>query len=155
MEEKEAREIIAGPKFYPRDLEFSERTNHRGIFIATALLEERDGTTIPGMLINIEYKTAIVIDRCDYEIGLFLRNRRTGHLMRVYQLNVCPNDKRSHRERGRNFYGPHEHIGTSVYEVRDPRVYCGNLGGAFEFFCERINLQFTGLLKENHELRMD
>lgn len=155
MEEEKALKIIAEPKFYSKDLEFSERTNHKGIFIATAQPEERDGTIIPGLSINIEYKGAIVVDRCDYEIGLFFLDFKVKHTKRVYQLHVCPEDKRSHRTMEKDFFGPHEHVGRNVYEVRDPRVYCGNIEGAFKFFCERINLNFTGQLKVNNELRMD
>lgn len=145
MDENKARAIISIPKFCSDLLDFVPRSNHKGSYIATASLEDEDGATIPGLTINIEYRVAIVVDRCNYEIGLFQLEQ--GHRKRVYQLHVSPIDKRSHREKNRDLYGPHEHIGKLVNEVRSPQVQCGNLQAAFEYFCAQIKLNFTGQLR--------
>lgn len=85
-----------------------------------------------------------MVARCLYELGVFVLD--AGVRRRAYQLNVCPTDKRSHNGPTAPLYGPHEHIGSTVLSVADPRAACGNFGGAFALYCARINLTFTGKL---------
>jgi hypothetical protein len=139
-----AEALMALPKICGADLSWSERGNHAGHLVATAALEDETGATIPGLTLQLEIKKPILVDRCLYELGVFILD--AGVRRRAYQLNVCPPDKRSHNGPTVPLYGPHEHIGTTVLPVADPQAACGNFEGAFALYCARINLTFTGKL---------
>jgi hypothetical protein len=137
-----AREILKTPKFCDQDLTWAERNNHVGILLATIGVDDETGTTIPGLTLQLEVKRPIVVERCLYEFGLFLLEG--GCRRRVYQLNVCPLDKRSHNSPAEVIVGPHEHIGDLVLAIRHEGVCCGEIATAFKFYCQRINLSFNG-----------
>lgn len=136
--------VLAYPKFCNALLAWEERVNHTGHLLATAVLDDDTGAVMPGLTLQLEVKRPVVADRCLYELGLFLLEN--GVRRRVYQLNVCPPDKRSHNGVSGSLYGPHEHVGDTVTAVADPAVRCGALGVAFETYCSRVNLMFTGVL---------
>lgn len=139
----QARQVMAEPKFCDARLHWEVRSNQANRLIATAQPEDDTGAIMPGLTIQLEVKRAIVADRCLYELGLFMLEG--GVRRRTYQLNVCPPDKRSHNDQQTgSIYGPHEHIGNSVTPVTDPAIRCGSLDVAFQHFCTRINLTFSG-----------
>jgi hypothetical protein len=140
--EESAREILKTRKFCNYDLTWAERNNHVGILLATVGLDDETGTTIPGLTLQLEVKRPIVVERCLYEFGLFLLEG--GCRRRVYQLNVCPFDKRSHNGPAEIILGPHEHVGDLVMAIRQEGVSCGEIDTAFKFYCQRINLSFNG-----------
>lgn len=139
-----ALQILAQPKFCAASLLWADRNNHVGLLIATAQPEDDTGAIIPGLTLQLEVKRPIIVDRCQYELGVFLLEQ--GVRRRVYQLNVTPHDKRSHNGLSGAICGPHEHVGDSVEVVADPNIQCGQLEVAFLSFCRRINLTFTGQL---------
>ena len=134
--------IMAQPKFSEARLVSDERANHANHLLAAGGLEDDTGALIPGLTLQLEIKRPVVVDRCLYELGLFLLEG--GVRRRVYQLNVCPPDKRSHQGPAGIIRGPHEHVGDAASAVQDPAVRCGSLGVAFDFFCRRVNLTFNG-----------
>lgn len=136
--------VLSTPKFCDAALVWEERVNHSGHLLALGTLEDATGALLPGLTLQLEVKRPIVADRCLYELGLFLLEN--GVRRRVYQLNVCPPDKRSHNGVAGPLHGPHEHVGHEAAAVADPAVRCGALGVAFDFFCRRVNLSFTGAL---------
>ena len=136
--------VLAQIKFCAANFSWADRSNHTGLLLATAQPEDDTGAIIPGLTMQLEIKRPIIVNRCQYELGLFLLEHGTRR--RVYQLNVTPRDKRSHNHVSGPLYGPHEHIGDSVEAVVDPNIQCGQLDVAFELFCRRTNLTFTGQL---------
>jgi hypothetical protein len=138
--------VMAVPKYCDAHLQWEIRKNQANILLATAQPEDETGALIPGITIQLEIKRPIVADRCLYELGLF--QLEDGIRRRAYQLNVCPLNKRSHNDRqtGQALYGPHEHVGDSASAIVDQAIRCGALEVAFELFCSRINLSFTGHL---------
>lgn len=136
--------VLAQPKFCAASLTWADRSNHLGLLLATAQPEDSTGAIIPGLTMQLEIKRPIIVSRCQYEFGLFLLEHGTRR--RVYQLNVTPRDKRSHNHVSGPLYGPHEHIGDSFEAVVDPNIQCGQLDVAFELFCRKTNLTFTGQL---------
>jgi hypothetical protein len=144
LPKSQAFQVLAQSKFCAGQLNWTDKGNHVGILLATAQPEDETGAFIPGLTLQLEVKRPIVVDRCQYELGLFLLER--GVRRRVYQLNVTPLNKRSHNFASNPIYGPHEHVGDSVEAVADPNVQCDHLELAFQFFCRRINLTFTGQL---------
>ena len=139
-----ALQVLAQPKFCAAKLTWADRSNHIGLLLATAQPEDETGAIIPGLTLQLEVKRPVVVDRCQYEFGMFLLEN--GVRRRVYQLNVTPRNKRSHNSVFGPIYGPHEHIGDSVEAVTDPDIQCGQLDVAFQFFCRRTKLTFTGQL---------
>lgn len=140
----QALQLMAMPKLCSASLAWSQRDNHVGLLLASAQPEDETGAILPGLTLQLEIKRPIVVDRCLYELGLFLLEH--GVRRRVYQLNVSPANKRSHNGPLGPMYGPHEHVGNRVYPIDDPDVACGRLDVAFDFFCRRINLTFSGIL---------
>ena len=139
-----ALQLMAMPKLCSASLVWSERDNHVGLLLASAQPEDETGAILPGLTLQLEIKRPIVVDRCLYEFGLFLLEH--GVRRRVYQLNVCPTDKRSHNGPLGPMYGPHEHVGNRVLPIDDPDVACGRPDVAFAFYFRRINLAFSGAL---------
>jgi hypothetical protein len=123
---------------------WAERDNHAGYMITTSSLDDDTGATIPGLTLQLEMKKPIVVDRCLYELGMFVL--KGGRRYRAFQLHISPPDKRSHNDPSGPLYGAHVHRGGAVYNVDDPRAMCGNIDGAFAIYCESVNLTFTGTL---------
>lgn len=144
LPKSQALQVMASLKFCAESLTWADRSNHIGLLLATAQPEDETGAIIPGLTLQLEVKRPVVVDRCQYEFGMFLLEH--GVRRRVYQLNVTPRDKRSHNGVSGAIYGPHEHIGDSVEAVADPDIQCGQLAVAFQLFCRRTNLTFTGQL---------
>ncbi|MCI2809357.1 hypothetical protein [Eoetvoesiella caeni] len=142
LPETMASELMRTAKFANLSLSWAERNNHKGLLIASFQVEDETGAYSAGVTVRLEIKKPIVVERCLYEFGLF--KLHNGASRRAYQLNVTPFDKVSHNALLGPILGPHEHIGDAVYAVNEKGVQCGNLDVAFNFFCERINLQFTG-----------
>ena len=139
-----ALELMAEVKHASVSLIWAERNNHRGLLLSSFQVEDATGAYLAGVTLRLELKKPIVVNRCLYEFGLF--KLHNGASRRAYQLNVTPLDKASHNGPEGTIFGPHEHIGDAVHPVLDGSVRCGNLDVAFKFFCERINLTFTGAL---------
>lgn len=144
LTKSQALQTLVQKKFCAASLSWADRNNHTGLLLAIAQLEDDTGAFIPGLTLQLEVKRPLIVDRCQYEFGMFLLEQ--GVRRRVYQLNVTPRNKRSHNAESGPLYGPHEHVGDSVEAVADPNVQCGHLELAFQFFCRRINLTFTGQL---------
>lgn len=136
--------VLAQLKFCAANLVWADRSNHSGLLLATAQPEDDTGAIIPGLTMQLEIKRPIIVNRCQYELGLFLLENGTRR--RVYQLNVTPRDKRSHNQTSGPLYGPHEHVGDSVQTISDPDIQCGELEVAFKLFCDKANITFTGQL---------
>ena len=81
---------MALPKMCGADLSWSERGNHVGHLLATAALEDDTGATIPGLTLQLEVKKPIVVDRCLYELGVFILDAgvRRIVLYKVERLRV-------------------------------------------------------------------
>ena len=122
------------------------RDNHAGHVIATAVLTDADGVTLPGLTLVIEAKAPVVTSRCLFLLGI--QYNRRGKKGRVYQLEVCPTDKRSHNGMDGPIYGPHEHVGEagdSVTPLAHPEVSCSNWLGVWAWFVARCNLDLEVL----------
>jgi len=138
-----AQNIVDQPKFCAAALHFQQKPNQGNLLIATCALEDDTGATLPGLTLQLEIRRPLIVDRWQFEFGLFLL--QDGHRKRVYQLHSSPSDKRSHNAKDGPLYGPHEHIGDSVTAVvltdsADP-------ASVFALYCKRINLIYTGKIE--------
>lgn len=136
--------LMALPKLCSASLAWSERDNHVGYLLASTQPEDDTGAILPGMTLQLVIKRPIIVERCLYEFGLFQLDKGVRH--RVYQLNVTPPEKRSHNGPLGLVYGPHEHVGDLVVPVTDPNIACGRPDVAFDHYCRRISLTFSGTL---------
>ena len=105
----EARTIAAIPKNLHGQLVWQKRTNHAGHMVATARVEDADGVILPGLIVELECKAALTLNRCLFSFTLF--TQRHGAKLRAYQLEITPPEKRTHNEPGNIIYGTHEHLG--------------------------------------------
>jgi hypothetical protein len=143
VEKSAAEKLLELPKFCSAKLTWGEKKNHAGLLIATAALDDETGATIPGLTLQLEIKKAILVERFQFELGLFILVK--GVRTRVYQLNVTPLDRKSHNDPVNPIYGPHQHIGSRHAEPVQ-RLQSGDFAEAFCFFCTKTNITFTGSL---------
>lgn len=117
---------------------FQKRENQANYLIGVAQLTDSGGVFLPGLTLEIEVKAPVIVERC--LIFLTLRQRQGTKRPRIYQLEVCPRDKRSHNGIT-TIYGPHEHLledePTPVAEVG---VNCDNWDGSMAWFVSRTNI---------------
>lgn len=132
--------IMSHPKTIENWTGFIPRTNHAGHIIGTAQLLDDSGIFIPGITMEIELKSAIVTDQC--LIQLSLRQSIAKHRKVVYQLEIAPNNKRSHNG-VLPIFGPHEHIGDrEPSAVMVPGVECQSWDISLKWFYERANITY-------------
>jgi len=117
---------------------FVKRENQANYLIGSAQLSDSSNVFIPGLTMEIEIKAPIHVERC---LFLFtLRQRLTGKRPRIYQLDVCPRDKRSHNG-DPVIYGPHEHFfDEEVHAVVDNGVNCENWRSSLSWFLRQANI---------------
>ncbi|AMO77520.1 hypothetical protein [Pseudomonas citronellolis] len=132
------QQLIARPKRFSGRLAFGTKDTNTLFKVAAFRPEDEDGATIPGVTIEIVLRTGVAADRCKYTFTMFrLSNQKQR---RVYQLEVVPQDKRSHNGPPR-LYGPHEHYGDDgdVRPVQND-LCCTDYKLWLELFCSRICL---------------
>lgn len=118
---------------------FQRRPNQANFLIGTAQLTDTSGVFLPAVTLEIEVKPPVVVDRT---VLLFsLRKRMLQTRCRIYQLEVCPGDKRSHNG-DPVIYGPHEHLlEDEVHPVAGKGVNYDDWSGSFKWFLQRINVR--------------
>lgn len=132
----EARTIAAIPKNLHGQLVWQKRTNHAGHLVAIARVEDADGAILPGLIVELECKAALTLNRCLFLFTLF--TQRHGAKLRAYQLEITPPEKRTHNEPGNIIYGAHEHWGDKTIAL--PGFGCDDYSRGFAHFCQQINL---------------
>lgn len=132
----EARTIAAIQKNLHGHLVWQKRTNHAGHLVATARVEDVDGAILPGLIVELECKAALTLDRCLFLFTLF--TQRHGAKLRSYQLEITPPDKLTHNEPGNIIHGTHEHWGDKTIAL--PGFGCDDYSRGFAHFCQQINL---------------
>jgi hypothetical protein len=103
------------------------------------VLTDPNGITLPGLTVTIEIVAPIVVPACLYLFTIFKLHEGRRH--RVYQLEVCPDEKVSHRDPMQVLYGPHEHFGEEAQKPPTEALTCGDWKAAYLWFCERCNLE--------------
>ena len=132
----EARTIAAIPKKLHGQFAPQKRNNHAGHLVATARVEDADGAILPGLIVEVEYKAPLALDRCLFLFTLFIQ--RHGAKLRAYQMEITPPDKRTHNEPGNIIYGAHEHWGKEAIAL--PGFGCDDYSRGLAHFCQQINL---------------
>lgn len=138
MNLEDAERIISIQKIAHNWTGFSQRANHSGHVIGSCQVATDDGIFIPGVTITIEIKAPIITSQC---LHLFTIMKMIGkEKRRIYQLEICPINKRSHNGTP-VIYGPHEHI---INEITTPvvstDVCCDKWDESLLWFMNRINL---------------
>ncbi|MEQ1527446.1 MAG: hypothetical protein ABL911_11970 [Gallionella sp.] len=128
----EARTIAAIPKNLHNQLVWQKRNNHAGHWVAIERVEDADGAILPGLIVELECKAALTLNRCLFLYTLF--TQRHGAKLRAYQLP----EKRTHNESGNIIYGVHEHWGDKAIALQG--FGCDDYSRGFEYFCRQINL---------------
>lgn len=143
LQRREAEPLIAISKFVAGDLHLQPRKNHAGYMSAAVRPEDMFGATIPGLTVELELKTPLLVDACKHIASVYLLRNAVKY--RVYQLEVQPAGKRSHNEPGNTLYGPHQHIGDAALAYDPQKLSCGTpIEDFFKLFCVEANITFTG-----------
>lgn len=140
--------LLAQPKQVLQWRGLARRNNHAGHLMGVGDLADINGITIPGLTMQIELKAPIDAARCLFLFSLMLLQARERR--RIYQLEVCPQNKRSHNGKEGPVYGPHEHIGQGVFPVADPKVSCDNWAGALQWFFAKTHITPFDIQDPNH-----
>lgn len=115
----EAEPLIALRKVARGDLRLQPRRNHSGYLSAAVRAEDEADATIPGVTVELELKTPLLVESCKNIASIYLL--RSGVKYRVYQIEVQPADKRSHNAPGNAIYGLHEHVAIEWQSMTAPR----------------------------------
>jgi hypothetical protein len=92
--------------------------------------------------VEFQVRKAPRVDVCYFSFGIY-RAMREGR-WRVYQVEVYPSERRSHRGADGHFLnGPHEHWGEEASAIDDPDVGCHNWRSSLDAFLRRCPI--TGL----------
>lgn len=114
------------------------RVNHAGHLVGTAELLDGNGITIPGLTVQIEIKSPVVVVSCLYLFSIMQLKGRERR--RVYQLEVTPQGKRTHNG-PTPLYGPHEHVGVlEPVSIQHPSVNCDDWDGCMSWFFTRTSI---------------
>lgn len=133
---------MALDKVLAEDIVYAADPSHSAMMAFSAPLVDANGANIQGLTVDIVFRVGqIVPDDCYYHFTVFTFRAGVGR-KRAYQLEVVPIDKRSHNDDVRPCWGPHEHIGDFVAEVRNPKLDCTNHHEWFREFCARANIRF-------------
>jgi hypothetical protein len=103
-----------------------------------------EGATIPTLSVELCVRVGRFEQDCLWDFGLF--KFKTGKQLRLYQINVVPEDKASHNEPTGTWYGPHQHFGQLRMEKfgSDAPKPCVSHEAWFKEFLKRANIQFGG-----------
>lgn len=132
----EAHSIAYIPKKLHGHLTWQKRNNHAGHLVATARVEDADGAILPGLIIELECKMALTLNRCLFLFTLF--TQKHGAKLRTFQLEITPPEKLTHNEPGNIIHGSHEHWGDKAIAL--PGFGCDDYSRGLTHFCQRINL---------------
>lgn len=142
--ENEARAIMALQKFMPVDEMFwGANPEHGNYMVFSCPLTDVNGITLPGLRIEIAFRTPPQYDDCKYTFTIFAFSSG-GSPKRAYQLEVVPLEDRSHNDDENPCYGPHHHIGTYVEEVRIGTLGCQHHEKWFREFLRIAQIGFGG-----------
>jgi hypothetical protein len=144
--EAEARAILALEKFMPPDIDiitWERKPQNAAFMVFSCPLVDADGITIQGLRAELEFRVPVRFDDCKYRFSIF--KFTTAGPQRVYQLEVIPEDECGHRgEDHTPCYGPHEHIGMLVKEVRIAKLDCRHHEKWFWEFTDRAKIGYSG-----------
>lgn len=144
LENEEAKEFIALLKAYQKDLNWAKSNNTlwRSINFVPNSAEDELGGTIPGAVIQIEFKYHKRIAESG-KMVLTLFKLKQQEKLRAYQLETSSEDKVASHNGIMPIYGTHEHIGKLVVKIV-PQYELDDIKSWFAFFCDKINLNYTG-----------
>jgi len=129
---------MAQPKTFTQSTGWEFRPNHAGSKVLVAPLTDASGITIPGMTMRLEVKAPVVVDAC---LLLYSLMWQSPHFApRLYQLEICPNQKKSHMDATQVLFGPHEHLGDAVFGISENWINCSNWRGGLEWFLARCSI---------------
>lgn len=89
-----------------------------------------------GLVIEIYINQGYKVQRQTLNFGLW--DREPGVLTRIYQLTIADALTPSHKEKGVQWYGSHQHMGSTVTQLQ--HLNSDNFFQSLELFCRTISL---------------
>ena len=122
-----------------------DRLNHAGYRLCVTTLRDHAGIALPGLTVQFEVRAPVRTVDCLLLFTIFRSTKLARQ--RVYQLEVCPPGKRSHRgQDGSSLFGPHEHWGEAGFKLDSDGLSCADWDACAAEFLRRMpiaNLHFT------------
>lgn len=142
--EDEARQLIALEKYMPPDdLSWGGSPTNSFFNVCISELTDSSGISIPGLNVELAVRVpARYHGECKFTFTVF--RFRPGGRQRIYQLEVIPESDKGHADDESPCYGPHEHIGKLVQEVRLAHLDCRHHEQWFRAFLQRANIKYGG-----------
>lgn len=137
-DEAQARGIIdaAGLLYAGPPMVWRDRSNHAGHRWCVTTLHDRFGIALPGLTVQFEARAPVRVEACLFLFSIYRSTKFGRH--RVYQIEVCPEGKRSHRMPDGTFlFGPHEHWGEPGAPVDPLGLTCDDWPGSLREFLRR------------------
>jgi hypothetical protein len=112
--------------------------------VCSCKLVDEDGATIHGLTVELAFRVPARYDACKYTFTIFAL--KLSGQRRAYQLEVIPIDARGHngQDGDATCYGPHEHIGQLVQEIRVGHLDCRHHEQWFREFLSRAGIGYRG-----------
>lgn len=141
--EDEIQAIISLEKFLLGDLLWKETPSGSAFSQASFNIFNLKEETIPGLTVELSYREGVIKSECKYMFTLFAL--RPPKKTRIYQLEVVPLNKISHKENGEKWYGPHQHFGEKAVEIPEAKyLKCGDHESWFKVFLRIANISHSG-----------
>lgn len=130
-------------KFMVGNFDWSEKPNNTNFLQAKFLLAHSDGSTIPGLSVDLRVRLGRVGEDCLFNFSIF--KLKNGRPLRLYQAIVQPENKVSHQTREGPWFGPYQHFGERAEKFgNDAPKGCAEYEAWFREFLKRGNIQFGG-----------
>lgn len=143
LSESEGREILLIQKILSvEEISWGQKPENSSFMRFSAQLLDSDGASIPGLSTEMEFRQHPRFDDCKYTFSIY--KFVVGGRRRAYQLEVVPVEDKSHSDSNCKLYGPHEHIGSTVSEVRIGSLGCKDHEKWFREYLSRANISFWG-----------
>lgn len=116
-------------------------------------LEDASGVQLAGLLLELQFREGVVVDRCKYSFALWAI--RKGHRHLVMRLDVGPWDKCTHKDGKSRFRGAHLHIGKKVLPIAKNGLSCKDHADWFQVFCRLANIQHDLPYRNPYEFELE
>lgn len=130
------RNLLKMKKFIQQPLPEPSSSNHANFLGISCTLVDSNGFDIPKVLLKIEWRDGGL--GCNEKYTLF---QRTDRWQRIFQIEVYPKSRISHRENGIDWFGSHVYY-NGVNKKTTAQFDCGEQHRKrwFERFCRHTNI---------------
>lgn len=132
----QCRSLCKQAKFIGEPVNWTEKPTHSGWLCAVCAILDSERSTIPGLVLQCEYRISKKTGSEEMAFGLLYRSGSERY--RVFFLEIYPTWKRSHKDRKLELFGPHIHLGDERLAQITRGVYSNILAALDPKWIERF-----------------